>query len=101
MDEHEHYGPGQPMNAADVAAIIAERDRLRAVVDAVRALFAEPVEPGEWAAADLGTEPYNRLLAALAALDGSADMGDEPLLCDNCGQPLAEHLGLLSCRDEG
>jgi hypothetical protein len=26
MDEHEHYGPGQPVNAADVAAIIAERD---------------------------------------------------------------------------
>jgi hypothetical protein len=33
MDEHEHYGPGQPMNAADVAAIIAERDRLRVVVE--------------------------------------------------------------------
>lgn len=62
---------------ATVFELLAERDRLRAVVDAVRALFAEPVEPGEWAAADLGTEPYNRLLAALAALDGSADIGGD------------------------
>lgn len=46
-----HYGPGEPVNAAEVAAILAKRDRLRAVVGAV-----------------VGTDP---------PLDGSADIGDE------------------------
>jgi hypothetical protein len=75
-DWGDYREPEEILDAA-VGELLAERDRLRAVVDAVRSLFAEPVEPGEWAAADLGTEPYNRLLAALAALDGSADMGGE------------------------
>lgn len=84
-------------NAADAAAeavgnmaekcstLMAERDRLRAVVDAVRVLVEQP---GEWYDADMATEPYNRLMAALTQLDysdgdrtkvqldGSADMGD-------------------------
>lgn len=39
MDDDEqfaaHYGPGESINAAEVAAIVAELARLRAVVDAV------------------------------------------------------------------
>jgi hypothetical protein len=44
MDEHEHYGPGQPVNAADVAAIIAERDRLREQVHYLMARGADRVD---------------------------------------------------------
>jgi hypothetical protein len=53
---------------ATVFEVLAERDRLRAVVDAVRVLVEQP---GGWYAADMGTEPYNRLMAALTQLEYS------------------------------
>jgi hypothetical protein len=95
MDEHDHYGPGQPRNAADVAAIIAERDRLRAVVEAAREVcrlreVSRAVDdPQDWADENEMQEFSRRLARATVAtsyaidlmgerldqLDGSADMG--------------------------
>lgn len=59
------------MNAADVANLLAERDRLRAVVDEVVNLRREEERGREedvWAS-------WHRLTALLDQLDGSADMG--------------------------
>jgi hypothetical protein len=86
---------------------LAERDRLRAVVGALVVLINEP---GEWYAADMNTEAYNRLSTALtqldyhdgAALDVSPGMGrgsehdrvvDRNAIeagdtCPDCGNPL-------------
>jgi hypothetical protein len=72
MDEHEHYGPGQPMNAADVAAIIAERDRLRAAFDRIALDPAEYRHAlGHIADCDHNCDQCRQL--AWQALDGGVD----------------------------
>jgi hypothetical protein len=83
MDEHEHYGPGRPMNAAEVAAIIAERDRLRAVVDAT----LEVVRPMADSACDADVLRIADLYRILAgpALDESAEGAERT--CPRCGVP--------------
>jgi hypothetical protein len=78
MDEHEHYGPGQPMNAADVAAIIAERDRLRAVVEHdvlpwLRYVTDDARDLGDHERADATAALYRSIVEQL---DRSADIGD-------------------------
>lgn len=62
--------------AADAAAeAVAERNRLRAAVDAARAFVAAQEFPDQ--TADQDPEAWDRMIAALHALDESPDMGGE------------------------
>jgi hypothetical protein len=82
VDRHRHYGEAARAECA-VCLLEAERDRLRAVVDALREYVTTegvPVTPevlhamkGAWA----------RVHEALDQLDVSTDMGGEPRLIDD------------------
>jgi hypothetical protein len=78
----------------------AERDRLRAVVRRAQETWKRHVENY------YDDDAHNDWMAAwdaLRTLDVGPALSDQPLLCDNCGQTLPEHLrpsGLLTCRPE-